>query len=264
MRTVLRPDNPFAPDRAGYAWEKVPATSKAHLDFGCHQGRFLHSLKSKQPSGLQRLVGVDVARKPIEAGRTQYPDLELHHLTDPHHLPFPDADFDSASILDVIEHVADQKQVLDELYRVLAPGGVLIATVPGLYALSCFDLGNLKFRLPRIHRWIYRLQHSRTEYERRYADNPDGLVGDVAAAKGWHEHFTRHSLGRLLEASGFSLVEFDGSGYFTRAISLMTSPFLGVQRSSRWLRELYSFDMRWFASMNLFCLAAKKTCPLDA
>ncbi len=256
MRTAISQDNPFPPGRAGYAWEKIPATSRSHLDFGCNQGRFLHRLEGKQ---VCRLVGVDVARGPIEVGKALFPSLELHHLDDPHHLPFQDASFDSASILDVLEHVEDQKYVLNELHRVLVPGGVLIITVPGKYALSFMDLGNLKFRFPRLHRWVYCLRHSREEYDRRYVHNPDGLVGDVSASKQWHEHFTQSRLEELLQASGFRVIDFDGSGYFTRALSFVALPIIGANRSSRWLQPLYRMDSRLFASMNLFCTARKQT-----
>jgi len=255
MKLALSPQNPRGYSRAGYAWEKVPPAGRSHLDLGCHDGSFLQSLARKGP---RRLVGADVALEAVTAGRARYPELELVHLKDPHRLPFPDAGFDSASALDVIEHVADQDRLLGELHRVLMPGGVLIVTVPGRYLLSWLDLGNLKFRLPRLHRRAYCLLRSHERYERRYAAHPDGLVGDVAAAKAWHEHFTPNKLGRLLETAGFEVVEFDGSGFLGRLISVLTLPVSGWPAARKALAPLYRLDARVFSSMNLFCLARKR------
>jgi SAM-dependent methyltransferase len=45
-------------------------------------------------------------------------------------LPFADASFDIATAYDVVEHVRDDEAFLDELTRVLVPGGVLAVHVP--------------------------------------------------------------------------------------------------------------------------------------
>lgn len=45
-------------------------------------------------------------------------------------IPFPDAHFDAVSAFDVVEHVSDEKQALDEVFRVLKPGGVFMMAVP--------------------------------------------------------------------------------------------------------------------------------------
>jgi SAM-dependent methyltransferase len=45
-------------------------------------------------------------------------------------LPFPDASTDLVCAMDVIEHVEDDRRVLREIRRVLAPGGVLLCSVP--------------------------------------------------------------------------------------------------------------------------------------
>ena len=45
-------------------------------------------------------------------------------------LPFADGTFDGIIASEVLEHVSDDKQALDEVFRVLKPGGTLAATVP--------------------------------------------------------------------------------------------------------------------------------------
>lgn len=53
-------------------------------------------------------------------------------------LPFPDAAFDRALCLDVLEHLAyeDQPRALAQLFRVLRPGGELLVSVPNLAHLQ--------------------------------------------------------------------------------------------------------------------------------
>ena len=160
--------------------------------------------------------------------------------------------------MDVIEHVGDQKRVLDELGRVLGPGGLLIVTVPQQYVLSFMDTGNLKFRFPRLHRFAYCRLRSAEEYAYRYVSNPDGLIGDVAASKAWHEHFTPQSLGRLLEQSGFEVVDFDGSAFFDRALEPLKMAGKIIPGLNRVLNAVLRADARAFASMNLYCTARKR------
>jgi SAM-dependent methyltransferase len=53
-------------------------------------------------------------------------------------LPYPDASFDRALCLDVLEHLpfADQPRALEELHRVLKPNGELLVSVPNLAHLQ--------------------------------------------------------------------------------------------------------------------------------
>jgi SAM-dependent methyltransferase len=255
MRTPISEANPFGYTRAGYAWEKLERQTGPHLDFGCYQGAFLNALAH---GGQRRLVGIDANRGAIEQGRKQSPHLELLHSTQPLPLPFAEQAFASASLLDVLEHVPDQRTVLTELARVLVDDGMLVVTVPRQYALSFLDLGNLKFRFPRLHRWFYCLRHSRAEYDHRYRCNPDGLIGDVSAEKAWHEHFTEQHLAELLEQSGFEIIDFDGSAFFTRAFAPAAQLLSGIGLLRDLFNRLSAADARRFASMNLFCAARRK------
>jgi SAM-dependent methyltransferase len=45
-------------------------------------------------------------------------------------LPFRSGTFDAVTALDVIEHIQDDRRALEEISRVLRPGGILVATVP--------------------------------------------------------------------------------------------------------------------------------------
>jgi ubiquinone/menaquinone biosynthesis C-methylase UbiE len=254
MHTRITRENPYGYSRYGFAWENVPKAGTAHLDFGCYDGSFLASLSSKE---IDRLVGVDVSKNAIDKAHEKYPNIEIVHIDKTVPLCFEDGEFTSITILDVLEHIDQQSALLDELNRVLKEDGVLIVTVPGRHIFSFLDIGNLKFRFPRLHRWYYCRKYSMSEYEQRYVCNPDGLVGDISSDKRWHEHFSKKKLERLLSNSGFSMVEFDGSGFFNRIIR-GTNFLLGkVGFFYRVLKKLELLDARFFKSANLFCIALK-------
>ena len=59
------------------------------------------------------------------------------HSGDVHALPFPDATFDCALAVGVMEWMSSFTVPLAELYRVLHPGGWLIANIDNAYALHC-------------------------------------------------------------------------------------------------------------------------------
>ena len=62
------------------------------------------------------------------------PDIdrpEVHLVVaDGQHLPMADATYDTALSIQVLEHVFEPIRMLDELYRVVRPGGVVVVMVP--------------------------------------------------------------------------------------------------------------------------------------
>lgn len=255
MRTKISSDNPHGYNRWGFAWEHVAEGAAAHLDFGCHDGAFLNTLERKR---VRRLVGVDVCTEAVEEGQRLFPNLEMLKIAKVSPLPFDDGTFSSISILDVLEHVYEQTELLVELNRVLKEQGKLIVTVPGRHLFSFLDMGNLKFRFPKLHRWYYCFWHSRKEYAQRYASNPDGLIGDISARKGWHEHFSREKLRRLLGETGFVVTAFDGAGFFSRPLGNVSHFLRRVKPINKVFAKLLSLDMKSFESTNLFCVAGKR------
>lgn len=53
-------------------------------------------------------------------------------------MPFKDASFDGAILLEVIEHIENTDDLLKEIYRVLVPGGKLCIAVPTSYTEKVF------------------------------------------------------------------------------------------------------------------------------
>ncbi|WP_405004381.1 class I SAM-dependent methyltransferase [Kitasatospora purpeofusca] len=72
-------------------------------------------------------------------------------------LPFEDEHFDRIIISEVMEHIPDDKGVLNEMFRVLKPGGLLAVTVPRwLPEKICWALSDEYHEVEGGHIRIYR------------------------------------------------------------------------------------------------------------
>ena len=98
------------------------------LDIGCGTGGLLKEL---QPFGT--VYGVDIADQAIQFCRER--EISNVHLGDIIDIPYPTGLFDIVFALDVVEHIQDDGTALEEIYRVLEPGGHAIITVPAFQSL---------------------------------------------------------------------------------------------------------------------------------
>lgn len=94
---------------------------EAVLEVGCNRGAMVRRM---QELGAQA-CGVDINQEAILDGVTR--GLEVMDATD---LRFSDALFDKVYSLHTIEHIPDPKKALEEMERVLKPGGRIVITYP--------------------------------------------------------------------------------------------------------------------------------------
>lgn len=95
------------------------------LDAGCGTGGMLDVYRSWPDA---EATGIDLSPEALRFSRERGHDrLVGADLT---RLPFRSNVFDVVSALDVIEHVPDDRAAVDEINRVLRPGGILVASVP--------------------------------------------------------------------------------------------------------------------------------------
>ncbi len=59
-------------------------------------------------------------------------------------LPFDDAQFSTVTMLAVLEHISNEAGMINEVYRVLRPGGRLVLTVPSIWAQPVLEFLSYK------------------------------------------------------------------------------------------------------------------------
>jgi ubiquinone/menaquinone biosynthesis C-methylase UbiE len=98
-----------------------------HLDVGCADGMFTRFYLNLFPHTDG--YGVDISNKAVELAKINCPD-GFFQQADAIKLPFKSNFFDMVHSTECIEHIGDPQKAIDECYRVLKKGGVLITTIP--------------------------------------------------------------------------------------------------------------------------------------
>lgn len=105
------------------------------LDIGCGQG-YLLKLIDETHKNLE-LIGVDLNIKDLKRAKKRCFNKNFEFvLADASCLPFKNGCFDRVACTAVLEHVVDEKKVLQEIWRILDERGIAVLDVPGMYHLQ--------------------------------------------------------------------------------------------------------------------------------
>ncbi|VAW01493.1 SAM-dependent methyltransferase [hydrothermal vent metagenome] len=145
------------------------------LDLGCGTGRHLHALYF---AADMVCIGVDLS--PADLGKTRdgfdsLPDLsgdrgQAYGLAsaDALQLPFAAQTFDRIICSEVLEHIPDFETALDEIARVLKPGGQLAISVPRAWPEQiCWWLSEEYHNTPGGHVRIFKAKALRQAVQMR-------------------------------------------------------------------------------------------------
>ena len=92
------------------------------LDVGCGAKPYASWMRYGN-GGISEYIGLDIQ-----------PGAEVDVVVRPgESWPIADGSVDGVLLLQVLEHVVDRERMLEEIARVLRPGGMLLATIPFLY-----------------------------------------------------------------------------------------------------------------------------------
>jgi len=122
------------------------------LDVGCGTGNLLSTIPRETAT---RLYGVDLSPEMVRlAGQKLGPDAEIK-VGDSEDLPWPVSSFDIVCCTDSFHHYPRPEKVLQEMKRVLKPGGHLIigdpwAPVPFRQTANVKALAGRSRRLPLV------------------------------------------------------------------------------------------------------------------
>ena len=110
------------------------AVKGAVLDIGCGIGKHLAMLDN-----VVLKVGIDAGLASLQMGKLIFPDLTLICCS-VYQLPFKSATFDSAVMIDVIEHLEDPSSALKEVVRLMKRDGTLYVQTPNYPIKRLYDL----------------------------------------------------------------------------------------------------------------------------
>ncbi len=103
---------------------KTAVTEDARiLDVGCGYGRVMNQLYQE---GFKKICGIDFSVKMIERGKNLYPHLDFKEYNT--QFPVKNSSCDAVILIAVLTCIIendDQEQLMDEIQRVLKPGGIL-------------------------------------------------------------------------------------------------------------------------------------------
>lgn len=128
---------------------------KKSLDLGCNN-------RPRNPYNYDELYGIDLAPQLIERVTYVQANLALEPI------PFPDSYFDCVSAFDFIEHIPRQVlslgtnqtrlpfiELMNEIWRVLKPGGVFYAVTPAYPSPEAFqDPTHVNIITKRTHEYF--------------------------------------------------------------------------------------------------------------
>lgn len=122
----------------GFVISKIVAediADKTILEIGCGRGGFSKYLASNSPSP-KKIVAADFSESALTIAslKNQHSNIDWKQ-EDIMKLSFGDNFFDTVISCETIEHVPNPKMAIQELYRVLKPGGKLILTCPNYFNL---------------------------------------------------------------------------------------------------------------------------------
>lgn len=107
----------------------LPESTDKVLEIGCGDGATLAWLRATNK--CKYAAGVEYFPAAAEKARVSCDELYLGPVED-HIFQFGNEGFDLVLCLDVLEHLQDPWAVLNEIQRVLRPGGILICSLPNI------------------------------------------------------------------------------------------------------------------------------------
>ncbi|MBL7206000.1 MAG: methyltransferase domain-containing protein [Candidatus Aenigmarchaeota archaeon] len=175
--------------------EKVLELFNSHhggriLDIGCGDG-FISSLIGKKTGA--EMHGIDVSSSAIQKAKGSGIKAQSIDI-DGKKLPFENGYFDAVFCGDVVEHIFYPDKLLEDVHRILRPGGYIIVTIPNL--ASWYNRAFLLFGI--VPSWV--------ESSSTYTGNPF-----LKESSGHIRAFTKKSLVGLLKHTNFIPGNIKGS-----------------------------------------------------
>ena len=175
------------------------------LDLGCGNGRLIELFYDKKVG----YTGLDSSEKLIDIAKKRHPQ-EKFIIAPTLNLPFPDNYFDKVYCLAVFFHIPSEEfriQFLNEIKRILKPGGLLILTVWNLWYLWFHPLLWLRHRRSRKY-FILILKYTLLKIVgRSKMDFKDIFMPWKDTDQRYVHCFSKNELKKITKKAGFNIKE---------------------------------------------------------
>lgn len=129
----LKPTNGMLLEHIARYYFATPYVQGRVLDIACGTGYGCHMVAKERKREVTHIVGVDNDEQTIRYANIEYNHqkvtYQVGNAMDPH-LPEELGVFDTILSFETIEHVEDDQRFMDNLYRMLKPGGTLVLSSP--------------------------------------------------------------------------------------------------------------------------------------
>jgi 2-polyprenyl-3-methyl-5-hydroxy-6-metoxy-1,4-benzoquinol methylase len=116
--------------------QRAGFTPGSVLDIGSGDGAFLRELRTL---GFHEIVGIEPSQAPVRLAKADVRDLIREEMFDGNR--FAENSFDLVTCFQTIEHVYEPRTLLQDIYRILKPGGKAFLVAHNLDGLSAKILG---------------------------------------------------------------------------------------------------------------------------
>ena len=131
-----------------FAVNQYCPTLKSFLEIGCGTGFVLSAISQKFPE--TKLFGSEYFEEGLVFARQRLPNAKLSQM-DARDIPYK-LKLDAIGAFDMLEHIKEDKVVLQQIFKALKPGGIAFITVPQ-------------------HRWLWSVVDDYACHVRRYNAN---------------------------------------------------------------------------------------------
>lgn len=135
----------------------VPGASHRHLQYMSEQLQGLNAPVLLVVGGAEKGFGMEALDRWASSTITFdiYADANTDFIADAHEIPIASGSVDAVIIQAVLEHVLDPQRVVDEIYRVLKPDGLVYAESPFMQQVHEGPYDFYRFT-ESGHRWLFR------------------------------------------------------------------------------------------------------------
>jgi ubiquinone/menaquinone biosynthesis C-methylase UbiE len=154
------------------------------LDLGCGRQLFAEWMATEQQEMIRhskQLVGIDLNR----ASLLRHEGLRDRVEGGLERLPFRDGAFDLVTANMVVEHLRDAPEILQEIRRVLKPGGLFIFHTPNHLNFTMFGASLIPQALKNRLVWFFERRKEEDVFPTFYRMNTPKAIQRVGAAVGF-------------------------------------------------------------------------------